>query len=177
MLGISSKSKSTFIFFLIVLHPISASAEPECERLDPRTSVKSDINAELEITARKLLILGTVEGKGKLDLKQEAENKFKDYPDANEADLKARLIYFICEQLKASDDLSDEEKINELKKFTEILLSSSELAPPNPLPAKRPWYKRWYVWAIAGGIAAAAIAASDGGGEGGEGGGSGGAGG
>lgn len=99
-----------------------------CELLNPQAEVVEKLEADIRGSASTLLKLGTAGGNATVSIEKEVKNIFSNHSDANTTVIRSKLIYFYCTVIQSSDELSDAQKLHEIRK---LYSDPDNLSPPD----------------------------------------------
>ena len=88
-----------------------------CSVLNSQAEVSEKLEVEIQGAASTLFKVGTVGANAIVSVDKEVKNIFSNHADANKTIIKSKLIYFYCSVIQSSDELSDAQKLNEIRKL------------------------------------------------------------
>ncbi len=117
-----------FFIFMGINATAHATQIDACAVLNPQAEVSEKLEAEIQGSASTLLKLGTAGGNASINIEKEVKNIFSNHADANKTVIKSKLIYLYCSIIQSSNELSDSQKLHEIRK---LYLNSDTLSAPD----------------------------------------------
>lgn len=113
--------KRKVYLFLIIIVTIfiapSITMALDCKPLDPRQQLSKSIETDIEGSAKTLFKVGTFQGKFGNEIKEEVNNLYDKYPNADKIVIQSKLIYLFCTLLDESSDIESSKKLDMFNTF------------------------------------------------------------
>lgn len=109
----------------------------DCEALRPGQVLREQVATQVGAEAKTLYKVAEAGGDVTYKATEIVKNISDKYPDANETEVKNRLIFLYCELLNGSTTLSDDKKFELLHRLVDKLLGIDSKTPAGPAEITR----------------------------------------
>ena len=96
-----------------------------CKDLAPHANINENLEADIRGSANSILRTG-INGNLNVYINKKTTDIYNNHKDANKAIIKSKLIYIICNVIQNSDNLTNKDKLDYIKKLYESNKSISK---------------------------------------------------